>query len=59
LDFRDGEPCKRQTQAVGEFTGQSLDLDDDIGGKSGPAARRGVVPRDRAAAPGRNACATC
>ena len=59
LDFRDREPRKRQAQAVGQFTGESFDLYDDAGGKSGRAARRGVAPANRAAVPARNACATC
>ncbi len=42
-----------------QLTGQSLDLDDDAGGKSGLVARLEAPPRGRVIERGRNACATC
>ncbi len=38
-DLLDGEARQRQPEAVGEFAGQRLNLDDDAGGKSGLYAR--------------------
>jgi hypothetical protein len=58
-DVGEGEARQRQPQSMRQFTGESLYLNDDGGGKSGPCARREVRPRGRADGPGKISCATC
>lgn len=41
----DGESGQRKTEAVGKLAGESLNLDDEAGGKSGLCARPEVAPR--------------
>src|SRR2546430_13551476 len=53
LDFGEGQPGQRQSQSIGKFTSESLDLNDDAGGKSGRGARPEVRLPDPGAAPGR------
>ncbi len=48
-----------QLQAMWEFTGESFNLEDDAGGKSGWVGRPEVAPRGRGAARGQIVCATC
>jgi hypothetical protein len=50
---------QRQLQVMWEFTGESLNLDDDAGGKSGRVGRPEVAPRGRETARGQIAYATC
>jgi hypothetical protein len=38
-DLFNGETRQRNSEAVREFTGKRLNLDDEAGGKSGPCAR--------------------
>ncbi len=58
-DFGQREARQRKPSARGEFTSQSLNLDDDAGGKSGLDARPEAPPRCRADVPNRSAFATC
>ena len=53
------ESRERQLQAMWKFSGQSLNLDDDAGGKRGRDARPEVATPGQEAARGRIACATC
>src|SRR5262249_51916638 len=48
-----------QLQAMGKFTSQSLNLDDDAGGKTGRVARPEAEPRGREVARGQIVCAIC
>jgi hypothetical protein len=50
---------QRQLQAMRQFTGECLNLDDDAGGKSRRVGRPEAAPRGREAARGQIACATC
>src|SRR5712692_5244284 len=50
---------QRQLQAMREFTGEGLNLDDDAGGKRGRDARPEVATPSQEVARGRIACATC
>jgi hypothetical protein len=58
-DVGEGEARQRQPQSMRQFTSESLYLNDDGGGKSGPCARREVHPRGRADGPGKISCAIC
>ena len=58
-DLLDGEAGQRQSEAVGEFAGQRLNLDDEAGGKSGPYARREAEPPGQVVGTRQIACATC
>jgi hypothetical protein len=58
-EIRHGESRQRQTEAVREFAGESLNLDDETGGKSGSCARPEVAPRGQVVGANRSACATC
>ena len=58
-DLLNGKAGQRKSEAVREFTGKRLNLDDETGGKSGLCARRGVGPQGQASGPGKIACATC
>jgi hypothetical protein len=55
----EGKSRQRQLQAIGEFTGESFNLDDDAGGKRGRVGRPEVAPRGQEAWRERIACATC
>lgn len=57
-DLRHGEPGQRQSQAVGQLTGEGFNLDDETGGKSGPFARLGVDPQGRGDEPAQTVYAT-
>ena len=50
---------QQQVQTMWEFTGESLNLDDDAGGKSGRVARPEVPPGGQEAAQEQIACAIC
>jgi len=58
-DIRHRKSRERQAQTVRKFTGQSLYLDYDAGGKSGPTARRAVVLQGLAAFPGETVSSIC
>jgi len=58
-DFLNGKAGQGKSEAVWEFTGKSLNLDDETGGKSGPYARRGAAPRGQACGREKIAFATC
>lgn len=59
LQLRHTKARKGEPSLVGEFTGQSLDGDDDVGGKSSPAARVGERHRAPRDVPRKIVCATC
>ena len=58
-DFLKGKAGQGKSEAVREFTGKSLNLDDETGGKSGPYARREAAPRDQACEREKIVSATC
>ena len=58
-DFLNGKAGQGKSEAVREFTGQGLNLDDEIGGKSGPYARREAAPQGQACGREKIASATC
>ena len=58
-DLFNGEARQRKSEAVREFTGKRLNLDDEAGGKSGLYARREAEPPDRGVEKVQTACATC
>ena len=58
-DLLDGETRQGQPEAVGEFAGQGLNLNDEAGGKSGLYARPEAAPPGQAVGTKQIACATC
>jgi hypothetical protein len=58
-DLLNGKAGQRKSEAVREFTGKRLNLDDETGGKSGLYARREVEPPGQACVREKTACATC
>ena len=58
-DLADREAGQRQAEAVREFTGQCLNLDDEAGEKSGLYARLEAALPGQAVWQGQIACATC
>ena len=58
-NLRKRESRQWQLQAMGKFTSESLNLNDDAGGKTGRVARPEAEPRGREAARGQIACAIC
>ena len=58
-DFLNGKARQRKPEAVREFTGKRLNLDDEAGGKSGLYARREAAPPGQAYGRERIAFATC
>jgi len=58
-DFLNGEARQRKPEAVREFTGKRLNLDDEAGGKSGLYARREAPPQGQACGRERISSATC
>ena len=58
-DFLNRETRQRKSEAVRQFAGQGLNLDDEAGGKSGLYARLEAAPRDQAVWPERIVYATC
>ena len=58
-DLVDRETGQRKPEAVREFTGKGLNLDDEAGGKSGLYARLEAAPPGQAVGQGQIACATC
>jgi len=58
-DLLNGKAGQRKSEAVREFTGKRLNLDDETGGKSGLYARREVAPPGQACVREKIACATC
>ena len=55
----DREAGQRQAEAVREFTGQCLNLDDEAGEKSGLYARPEAAPPGRGVEKEQIACALC
>jgi hypothetical protein len=58
-DLFDREAGQRKPEAVREFTGKRLNLDDETGGESGLYARREAAPQGQACERARIASATC
>jgi len=58
-DFFDRESGQGEAECVRQFAGQSLNLDDETGGKSGLYARREAGLQDQACGREKIACATC
>jgi len=58
-DLLNGKPGQRKSEAVREFTGQRLNLDDETGGKSGLYARREAAPQGQACAQEKISSAIC
>ena len=58
-DLVDRETGQRKPEAVREFTGKGLNLDDEARGKSGLYARLEAAPPGQAVGQGQIACATC
>ena len=58
-DIRQGQPRKRQPEAMRQLTGERLYLYDDAGGKRGQDGRREVVLQGPADEPVQIDCATC
>ena len=58
-DLADREAGQRKAEAVREFAGQCLNLDDEIGGKSGLYARPEAAPPGRGVEKEQIACAIC
>ena len=49
-DLRDREPGQGKAEAMRKLTSESLNLNDEAGGKSGPGARPEVAPQGRVVA---------
>ena len=58
-NLRERKSRQWQLQAMGKFTSESLNLNDDAGGKTGRVVRPEAEPRGREAARGQIACAIC
>ena len=58
-DLLDREAGQRKSKFVGKFAGESLNLNDEAGGKSGLCARLEAAPQGRAVERERLACAIC
>lgn len=58
-DLLNGKPGQRKSEAVREFTGKRLNLNDETGGKSGLYARREAAPLGQACVREKIASATC
>jgi hypothetical protein len=58
-DLLNGKARQRKPEAVREFTGKRLNLDDETGGKSGLYARREAPPQGQAYERERISSATC
>ena len=58
-DFLDREPGQWEPEGVRKLAGECLNLNDEIGGKSGPDARLEAAPQGQAIGRWRIAYATC
>ena len=57
--FLDRKPGEGKAESMRKFTGQSLNRNDEAGGKSGLYARLEAAPQGQAVEPERIAYATC
>ncbi len=58
LNLAERETRQRKAESMRKLAGERLNFDDDAGGKSAPARRLAVVPRDPGNPVRRSACAT-